>query len=442
MEGVGMRIATRKAALLASLVVTAATAVSIREDYFPLAEGNSWSFRKMYSVEMEPARAVSPEEFTTWEVVGTTDSTYEMVVLENGAIELKPWVHQVKSEDNGMISGFQFEEGVLRHTYYDGDYLFIDKQLRNFYNIETLQSFGNSNSYRNLWAVDLVGEVSNFSTNTIAFDAGLGPVGYSIDLSIGYDSNDTSSYLVSSAMQLFDMKIKEVPRVVNLTSALLFIPSDSLFDHRENVCLSYHDDLEKWTDDCVTGIEISFPFSLGLSDNHVITSSYSELNNTLRVWIADTVAMPTDCGPEMDCISLPLEPSGGNLHTISIDRLGSLEKINVKIYYEETLMTGNTRSPALMFNEEITLKGGVSLGDITFNISKQSLFSITGKEIQFSGIMDKSAGVTVHDMRGRVVAQMNAAGKRSISLDQLSKGVYLISVKANGLIQSKKITLQ
>ncbi len=437
-----MKIAKRKTALLACLAITAATAVSIREDYFPLAEGNSWTFRKMYTVGREITRAVAPEHFTTWEVVGTTDSTYEVTAIEHGGIELLSWKHQVKSEDNGMISGFLFEKGALRHTYYEGDYVTVDNQLRNFYHIDTLHSFGYQGNYRNLWAVDLVGEISNFSSNTIALDAGLGPVGYNMDLNAGYDSSDTNTYTVTSAIQLSDVIIKEVPRVVNLTSALLFAPSDSLFDHRENFCLTYHDDLEKWTEECRTGIEISFPFSYGLSDNHVITSSYSELNNTLRVWIADSAAMPMDCGPEMDCISLPPEPRGGNLHTLSIDRLGSLAKMNVKIYYEETLMRGSTRNPDLIFDEEVILDSGVSLSKVAFNSSERTLFSITGKSIEFSGIMERTAGVTVHDMRGRVVAQMNAMGKRSISLDQLSKGVYLISVKANGFIQSKKVKLQ
>lgn len=437
-----------KSALVTAAAVSAVCAVSVREDYFPLAVGNSWTFETQDDLIVIDDPQVETPVYplkTSWSVLSKSDSTYQIVeITYNELTVFTPIYYEVTSKDNGMIQGFRGESGIYRHTYYPDDFGFVDTNLVPFYSMDNLYSTGYRTHYRDVWAVDLVGPISNYNSNTTVFDGGIGPVGFGMTAYLQEPIADKkeSSFDVVMGKKLTSAELIETPRVVDANSAILLVPSDSTFDVKEENCLSYHPNMEKWTEECVTGIQISYPFPYALTDAHLVTSSYSEINNTLRIWIADTAAEPMDCMPEMDCISQPPEPRGGFLHTLNIDRVMDKKSIQVKVFYEETKYQGSSRTPDLIYNEEVIVDGSVDISDLAYSPKQQSLFSISNNTITLHNLNSGIATVTINDVRGRVIKQSNLTGSVSLPLKELSKGVYLISVKSGNMVQTKKITLQ
>ncbi len=240
------------------------SAVEIRQDYFPLAVGNEWHYN---NCDPDGDQLLTHSFIVT----GIQDSSFTITERSEHpfADVIMSEIHKVSLEDNGIITGFRWGEAVHRNYYFSDDQ-FVYSQVPESFIYHTMFSLDRiditDTVYTDVWGID---PISSSSHQGEIYAQGIGMLGFDMDFSTKEFPN-----VGHRGFQLDYAVIVPTPSVTQAEwiETASFLPMDSSFS------VSATSD---------SALELTYSLTSGMYENSVVSSSYDEVTNTLRIWLTD-----------------------------------------------------------------------------------------------------------------------------------------------------------
>lgn len=407
------------------LSVSALSAVTVRQDYFPLAEGNRWAYTK---------ESTPNDEFKAqmiFEVEETNDTAFIM-----SSLYIHPLANAVKlydtlkTCDNGIVTGFSAAEGkgtgMIRHLYYEGN-SFETPEAESPQKLFHISEFCLGNSevlYKDVWAADVPRPTIEFMGTTDVMAQGIGRLGFQLDLSTK-ELPETGHF----GFCLDSSTVAPKPKVTDAQSVMTGIISDSTFTVKELGDGS---------------LELSFVLSDPLGDKGYVTSSYNEITNTLRIWLADTVRhWSADVEPRFT--EGYVRPRGYYTNTLKVKNVDPTTALNVKIFYNfyDRQKYYSTADIIYYSVYHETINAPTPVAPAETNISAGTALALLGEELRISLATAESATLLIEDLRGRVLMKKSVMNGETVQLTaSLSRGIYLARLKSTAGVATQKIRIR
>jgi hypothetical protein len=442
---------------IATLLLAASSllAVTLRQDYFPLAVGNIWHYSS--------AEDSDGYKYENSVYVSDVDDTSFGI----GELPSHPLIdfsvsepQRVTLDVEGVLNGFRYIPGVYRNCYYNSENVYFAEDLSAPFARDTFRLDTDTTTYTNVWGFNDISISSSQTANNTVLAPGIGMLGYGMDLS-------TEEYpeTAHGGFQLDSFDLVPTPTVTEVQSATLFVPMDSSL----NVIV---------LDDST--ISIDYSISTGLLEWSVVTSSYNELTNTLRIWLADTVQYvqdPTEIPivlfqddettPSEGSQRLAVTAGGEYSHTHRIEQVDLSKDLNLKVFYKNSnsdIVYARSEPSILPTEPILPYESQTIVYDETLSFEKtpkdptsvlkaattavttaNNTLSISGNQVQINLPAGERGNINIQDLRGRVIAQRSISGSTSISLKGLglsSQGVYLLRVNSKSSSAVHKISIR
>ncbi len=410
----------KRTAVFLTLTALSLSAVEVRQDYFPLAVGNEWHY-KNYSLQ--------GDQLLTHRVVvtGIEDTTFTiMKVDEHPFIDFSmPQRLNVSLSDDGVVSGFGSSEGVYRNYYFNDDTYKYSAQPESLIARDTFFLANRDTTFTNVWGIDPW--EANLPKGEM-FAQGIGILGFDMDFS-------TEEYyeVGHGGFQLDSMKIVPKPSVITAES----VGIDCMTSMDSSFSVNIISD---------STLEIQYLLTTALYENTVVSSSYDEINNTLRIWLVDTLTL-------LDGMMIKLiapEPGGYEQHTLQVKDVDISSDLNIAIFHENRINAFHTMevseisrpNPVILFRE--TYSHAVVVEPIEVrNRQALSHMSVNEGVISLQEMQNRSGILRIQNLRGQEISRMDVQGEQIIPLsNQLAQGMYIVSLESFAGVENIKIVVQ
>ncbi len=450
----------KRTAVIAALTALSLSAVEVRQDYFPIAVGNQWhysaekdseGFGEEYSLYI-----ASRDESSFTAMVslghplmdcGGSFFEYNVTLADDGIITFDDIIYLIDGnpvipqrdcytptfdestfEPHRIAEGFGFGNEVYRNYYFHDDAYMYRGQPDSLIARDTFFLATGETMFTDVWGIDPVGSSAIDITEGEMFAQGVGPLGFDMDFST------KESYEVGhGGFQLDSMKIEPKPSVIAAESALpeLVAPMDSSF-------------LVQGISDSI--LEIQYSLTTGLYENSVVSSSYDEINNTLRIWLVDTLTLLDG----MLIKQMVTEPGGYALHTLRVKNVDMSSDLNITIFHENRITPVHTLdeidvsrpNPEIMYRE--TFAHAVAVEPFQGGSSaKLSRMSVNNGVISLQKMQNRSGVLRVQNLRGQEVSRLDIRGDQVVPLNNiLSQGIYIVSLESFAGVENIKVVVQ